>query len=165
MTNKTLTGNSRPWPTCPVYECATCGREANANTLNYDEYEGCYWCSEEDGGCQGKMKWIRDDPAEFISIALYETHRVYGGPEEGGWWYDAGAASPMTIRNFPPEHWGTDDNDAGHAQWYLKYLQRQADEWNEQNRKDRSTELRYHATFYVNETAPGHFPAQRPVYS
>ncbi|WP_242098167.1 hypothetical protein [Sphingomonas sp. CROZ-RG-20F-R02-07] len=24
------------------------------------------------------------------SVAVYLTQRVYGGPEEGGWWYDAG---------------------------------------------------------------------------
>ena len=23
-------------------------------------------------------------------IAVYETDRVYGGPEEGGWWYETG---------------------------------------------------------------------------
>jgi hypothetical protein len=23
-------------------------------------------------------------------IALYEDNRAYGGPEEGGWWYDTG---------------------------------------------------------------------------
>jgi len=24
------------------------------------------------------------------SVAVYLTQRLYGGPEEGGWWYDAG---------------------------------------------------------------------------
>jgi Zn-finger nucleic acid-binding protein len=25
-----------------------------------------------------------------IFVAIFEMDRVYGGPEEGGWWYDAG---------------------------------------------------------------------------
>lgn len=29
-----------------------------------------------------------DDPVWFVNV--YEVDRVYGGPEEGGWYYDAG---------------------------------------------------------------------------
>lgn len=157
----------KSWPTCPVYECATCGREASVETLTWDQYEECYWCSvngEDDHDCDGRMKWLRDEPAEFVSIGLYETHRAYGGPEEGGWWFDAGDLSPMTLRNFAPEHWGEDDKDAGHAQWYLKYLHQLAKERNAENRRGR-IEGRYLVSLRANETLPGFFPAQRPVYS
>jgi len=27
---------------------------------------------------------------DFWSVAVYELDRRYGGPEEGGWWYDCG---------------------------------------------------------------------------
>lgn len=159
---------SREWPSCPVYQCAECGREASVETLTYDEYEGCYWCSintEDSHDCDGKMRWVRDDPAQFVSIGMYETHRVYGGPEEGGWYYDAGVLSPMTLRNFSPEHWGTDNKDAGHAQWYYEVLQQMAEERNAENRKDRNTELRYTVALHVNQTVPTHFPKNRPRYS
>ena len=160
MTNK-------PWPTCPVYECATCGREASVETLIWDQYEECYWCSvngEDDHDCDGRMKWLRDEPAEFVSIAMYTTHRVYGGPEEGGWWYDAGNMIPRTLRNFGPEDWGKDSEEEGSAQWYHKELQKQAYGDNETNRRDR-IEGRYLVTLRANKTAPGFFPAQRPIYS
>ena len=26
-------------------------------------------------------------------VAIYETNRAYGGPEEGGWWFDCGVPS------------------------------------------------------------------------
>lgn len=28
----------------------------------------------------------------FVFVNVYEVDRIYGGPEEGGWWYDAGTA-------------------------------------------------------------------------
>lgn len=31
-----------------------------------------------------------DKVREFYAVAVYSTDRVYGGPEEGGWWYTAG---------------------------------------------------------------------------
>lgn len=27
---------------------------------------------------------------DLYVVAVYEVHRVYGGPEEGGWWYTEG---------------------------------------------------------------------------
>jgi hypothetical protein len=29
------------------------------------------------------------DKAEEVHLSVYEVARCYGGPEEGGWWYDA----------------------------------------------------------------------------
>lgn len=32
-------------------------------------------------------------------LAFYEIDRIYGGPEEGGWWYDSGTfVRAITIR-------------------------------------------------------------------
>lgn len=36
------------------------------------------------------------DPPFCRTVALYETNRAYGGPEEGGWWYDVGERVPGT---------------------------------------------------------------------
>lgn len=30
----------------------------------------------------------------MISVAIYITNKQYGGPEEGGWWYDVGEPVP-----------------------------------------------------------------------
>jgi len=38
-----------------------------------------------------KEKRILDNHGKEISfVGVYEVHRSYGGPEEGGWWYDSG---------------------------------------------------------------------------
>jgi hypothetical protein len=37
-------------------------------------------------------------------VALYETNRAYGGPEEGGWWYDVGKILDRArARRFGPD--------------------------------------------------------------
>lgn len=33
-------------------------------------------------------------------IAVYEVRQAYGGPEEGGWWYDEGALSWVYPKRF-----------------------------------------------------------------
>lgn len=47
-------------------------------------------------------------------LSVYEVHRCYGGPEEGGWWYDAyeftGVSFPFTAeqqyeRNLGDDEW------------------------------------------------------------
>lgn len=31
-----------------------------------------------------------NDSTDILYVNVYEIERLYGGPEEGGWWYDAG---------------------------------------------------------------------------
>lgn len=31
-------------------------------------------------------------------VSFYETNRAYGGPEEGGWWFDYGIPEPSLDR-------------------------------------------------------------------
>lgn len=40
----------------------------------------------------GMETWSPEDRTTFKmwTVAAYEVTRCYGGPEEGGWWYDAG---------------------------------------------------------------------------
>ena len=35
-------------------------------------------------------------------VAFYEIDRRYGGPEEGGWWYDCGALLRALARRAVP---------------------------------------------------------------
>ena len=158
----------KEWPTATVFKCNKCGHEATTDRLNWDDEYERYDCPGVDddtfGPCDGKMEYLKEIPAEYVSIGLYETHRAYGGPEEGGWYYDAGTLCHATLRNFTPEHWGKDHKDAGHAQWYYNVLKGMAEERNAANRKDIFNELRYHASLMVNTTLPAHYPPKRPQY-
>src|SRR5947207_1725457 len=48
---------------------------------------------------QPLIKPTEDNPAGFFSVAVYRCDRAYGGPEEGGWWYDFG--EPQLTEGFP----------------------------------------------------------------
>jgi hypothetical protein len=37
----------------------------------------------------------------MLHVNVYERFRVYGGPEEGGWWFDAGSYQPAKSVTFP----------------------------------------------------------------
>jgi hypothetical protein len=45
-----------------------------------------------------------------LYFAVYEVERCYGGPEEGGWWYDRGRVLGYVklrrsqVHNLPPKH-------------------------------------------------------------
>ena len=39
---------------------------------------------------------------DFYTVAVYELDRRYGGPEEGGWWYDCGQLM-RTVKVFKDE--------------------------------------------------------------
>ena len=38
----------------------------------------------------------------MMFVAIFELERAYGGPEEGGWWYDTGELK-RTVATFPDE--------------------------------------------------------------
>lgn len=40
--------------------------------------------------CDGTCRDAGDDPERLTYLNAYELSREYGGPEEGGWYYDAG---------------------------------------------------------------------------
>lgn len=69
----------------PLYICPECANFARAEHWVDDPYVGlcCEYC-----GCE--VKYHKDEKATWWSVAVYETDRAYGGPEEGGWWYDCG---------------------------------------------------------------------------
>ena len=90
------------------------------------------------------------------SVTVYKEYRLYGGPEEGGWWYDA--AEPV---------------DDAPVRWYysLGAAREGAAAWNaalegsDLNSRPLSSVLsdgRYVA--YVCEGFPEPFPKERPVY-
>ena len=38
------------------------------------------------------------------TVAIYEIDRAYGGPEEGGWWYDTGTFERILCATNDREH-------------------------------------------------------------
>lgn len=90
-------------------------------------------------------------------LAFYEIDRNYGGPEEGGWWYDSGTFVRAIAIHY-------DDKAAIAAQRranrLLERLQR--------HKPDVSSAIynggRYRALTFSG-LPPAHFPAERPAYS
>lgn len=72
--------------TIPVYRCPSCLIAGRASVWMEDEFVGM--CC---GDCGQEVKWSHDEKPTYWSVAIYETDRSYGGPEEGGWWYTTGS--------------------------------------------------------------------------
>lgn len=88
--------------------------------------------------------------------AFYEMDRLYGGPEEGGWWYDAGTlarlhricgtvTAAVAIMNRA-------NRLLGHIQRGYRPISSVAYDGG-----------RFAACVFVN-IAPPHFPVEKPVY-
>lgn len=96
------------------------------------------------------------------SVAIYLCDRAYGGPEEGGWYYDCG------IPSTEPEHaqHARTFHDEDDAHDYARTLNETLeDEWN-QDRPDLNSVLsvgRYYAEAHNGDPAP--YPTKRPFYS
>jgi len=73
--------------------CRGCGGTFDASRDEHDfaecEREACS-CTEEGDtyGCRLHDPYKPSDAVRFVNIYLHD--RAYGGPEEGGWWYDVG---------------------------------------------------------------------------
>lgn len=91
-------------------------------------------------------------------IAIYEADRCYGGPEEGGWWYDAGTLQRIvgTARTEEQAR-----RKAYRINSLLAYRR-------ELCRGPRISSVNYEGGHFVAEvyskTAPLAYPAQRPHY-
>lgn len=90
-------------------------------------------------------------------LAFYEVDRAYGGPEEGGWWYDTGTFVRAIAVHFDDEAAITAKRRANRL---LERLQR--------HKPDTSSVLydggRFRA-FTFSGLPPERFPATRPHYS
>jgi len=92
-------------------------------------------------------------------VAVYETELAYGGPEEGGWWYDMGSLVRI-VRMFPSED---------RAYWYARRLNRKLHSrviGPNQGKREKSSVLSdgvYEAGVHQDH-APRSYPATRPHY-
>lgn len=132
-----------------TYDCPDCGR---FHERVLDEEHGDFVCPL----CGKFVQFAEEMEPEWFSVAIYETDRAYGGPEEGGWWYNVGKRIDETVRTFP----NTDEGryDAGR---YVEGLHATRFP----TRGGRWHEPRYdHRTFSQALPDVG-FPRRRPQYS
>ena len=89
-------------------------------------------------------------------VAIYAIDRAYGGPEEGGWWYDTGTLERIVAIRHSEE--GAFEL-ARRADRLLSHIER--------DRRDIGS-MAYggerHAAEVFETTAPRFFPEERPHY-
>ena len=91
-----------------------------------------------------------------LIVALYEIDRAYGGPEEGGWWYDTGELRRVLAVAASE---GRACELARRANRLLHRLQR-----GERSVSSAAYAGGRHQACVFDETAPLRFPAARPRY-
>lgn len=102
----------------------------------------------------------------FFTVAVYLANRAYGGPEEGGWWYDCGQRVDEALDGLGIPRIFTDEHEAAA---YARELSVKLDEKLNSPagyRTDLSSvccEGRYEARVCAEYPDP-HYPSERPHY-
>ena len=136
---------------CPIYECdkgdgwvSVCQHDE----VEWDEYNGCWYTRDTNE----IVKEVRERAAQWWAVAVYETDRAYGGPEEGGWWYSVGwLVEHAKVRFFDRYQ---DAYDYSQELWAYCL---------EEN-KDRG-DVRLAPRGFTEQMPETHFPKNRPYYS
>lgn len=90
------------------------------------------------------------------SVTLYLIDRVYGGPEEGGWYFTSGEPQPSEHnRAFATR---------AEALHYVKSLHSIEDAMNDDRPSINSVLSEGQYAFFVDEGTPAPFPTKRPHY-
>ena len=131
--------------TLSLHTCPECDRDWTSAEIRVDGY-GEYLCPE----CECEVSLSGECDATFWSVALYETDRRYGGPEEGGWYYDTGSLIEMNkVRVF---------EDLAEAEAYLDKL------WDEIPSEHKRGDTRVVAMGWTECLPARHWPQCRPHY-
>jgi hypothetical protein len=119
------------------------------------------------------LVWIEDvpTPAPFYTVAIYLCDRVYGGPEEGGWYYECGVRQDQPIEGIPDAFIFNSFNPANGktaeqcADIFAQSLQKLLDIVNAKRPEISSvlSEGRYYAEVYAGHP-PHHYPERIPHY-
>ena len=82
-----------------IYECPKCELRAEAKGW-YDDPYSSLCCTD----CDVEVKYHSERESGWWSVGVYDVGQAYGGPEEGGWWYDTGIrVDPWKVRAFEDE--------------------------------------------------------------
>lgn len=121
------------------------------------------WDEVEHDDFEGPMAVVRgeyvhvqpldDEPASWWTVGVYTSYQVYGGPEEGGWWYSAGSLTEYGRMRF--------FDNFEEAQAYSNELWRWVEGQNE--RRDRGDE-RLVVRCTTNALPDAYYPKKRPYY-
>lgn len=122
--------------------------------------DSCY-CSPEQlrnvgCDCDGIPKRTIEAPPKAFIVSVYLVDQAYGGPEEGGWWYETGELVRM-VRIFK--------NEKSAYRFCVRLNDRLRATLNKGRREISSvlSDGRYAADVH-EDRAPEHYPAQRPHY-
>lgn len=102
-------------------------------------------------------------PPKAISVAIYEVDRAYGGPEEGGWYFDTGV--PSEEYAVYTKFFDASDQNAIDA--YVEELGVLVDKVNrEENRRSPSSVLSNgdYLAVVTRDGFPTAYPERRPHY-
>lgn len=136
---------------CPVYQC-----DKGNGWVSVYQHDEVVWAD-------GAEKYVSHDTgvaveqtseraAQWWYVAVYETGRAYGGPEEGGWWYSVGWLVEHAKIKFFDRY--QDAYDYSQELWAYCL---------EEN-KDRG-DVRLAPRGFTEQMPDTHFPKTRPYYS
>lgn len=112
---------------------------------------------------------VEKPAAPFWTVAIYLVDQAYGGPEEGGWWYQTGERVDHALDGFNPNLLLTvfhGDRAEDQAVYFSGAIQKLLDAGPNAGRRDISSVLstgRYQAQVH-NGHPPQHYPERRPHY-
>lgn len=136
--------------TCPIYtrEAGDWVAVYEHNEVEYDDYNNGFYTLYNN-----LEVWHEQDrPAKWWCVAVYETDRAYGGPEEGGWWYDCGVLVEHGRIRFFDNY--KDAYDYSQELWA----------WCLNENRDRG-DVRLAVRGFTEQMPDTHFPKKRPYYS
>jgi len=102
----------------------------------------------------------------ILFVNAYAVSRHYGGPEEGGWWYDAGEPLASVPIEATENETGLAPLDPEQAERIREQLRAQLSEY----KTSRASQGRYSVLggddieVYIEDHPAQHFPEQRPHY-
>ncbi|GMN04454.1 hypothetical protein [Erythrobacter sp. MTPC3] len=95
--------------------------------------------------------------ATIYTVGFYEIDRAFGGPEEGGWWFDTGTLIRLhSVHRNDNAAWAV----ANRANRLLERLQR-----GKRGVDSVIYEGGQYRAFVFADVPPAHFPATAPTYS
>jgi hypothetical protein len=117
----------------------------------------------------------RTPPSPSYTVAVYLVDKIYGGPEEGGWWYEAGVrlnrpVDGLLVSPFAENRWSETFHGPvaqATAESASAALQLHLDKHANNGRPETSSMLsigRYQAIAFEGGAAPLIFPATKPHY-
>lgn len=134
-----------------IFVCKKCGE---AMTVPLEDGYGEEYCTNPE--CGATIKRSRDSigqrGVDWVSIAAYDIDREWGGPEEGGWYYDTGERVDETLRSFRIRDLEWSDPQTKEAEDYMKFL------------KEHNDYKNCRVRVYVEVIAPKEFPNVTPRY-